>query len=54
MQIQLIEANTRQIDPPLAEVERLLSTLLEAWHAATPAAAPRPVETEYAPVNCTY
>jgi flagellar protein FliS len=28
---RLIEANARQIDPPLAEVERLLTTLLEGW-----------------------
>jgi flagellar protein FliS len=27
----LIEANMRQSDPPLAEAEKLLSTLLEAW-----------------------
>ena len=28
---RLIEANRKQIDEPLAEVERLLATLLEAW-----------------------
>jgi flagellar protein FliS len=28
---RLIEANTKQIDAPLAEVEILLSTLMEAW-----------------------
>jgi flagellar protein FliS len=28
---RLIEANARQSDPPLAEVERLLTTLLEGW-----------------------
>ena len=54
MQTRLIEANTKQIDPPLAEVEKLLSTLLDAWHAATPVAAPRPVEPAYVPVRCTY
>ncbi len=31
MQSRLIEANTRQADAPLAEVQDLLSTLLEAW-----------------------
>jgi len=54
MQTQLVEANTRQIDPPLAEVEKLLSTLLEAWRVAAPAAAHPSVEKEYAPVSCTY
>ena len=54
MQTQLIDANTRQIDAPLADVEKLLSTLLEAWRAATPAAPPPPVEAAYAPVSCTY
>jgi flagellar protein FliS len=53
MQTQLLAANSKQIDPPLAEVEQLLSTLLEAWKTATPPAvfaAPR----EYQPVSCTY
>jgi flagellar protein FliS len=36
MQGRLIEANTKQIAPPLAEVEQLLSTLLEAWSAIRP------------------
>jgi len=29
----LIQANAEQSDPPLAEVERLLSTLMEAWQS---------------------
>jgi flagellar protein FliS len=29
----LIQANREQSDPPLAEAERLLSTLLEAWES---------------------
>src|SRR5579864_3146548 len=29
----LIQANREQSDPPLAEAERLLSTLLEAWQS---------------------
>src|SRR5579862_6930651 len=32
-QTLLIQANVKQSDPPLAEAERLLSTLLEAWQA---------------------
>jgi flagellar secretion chaperone FliS len=27
----LLDANSQQVDPPLAEAERLLATLLEAW-----------------------
>ena len=54
MQAQLIEANAQQIDPPLAEVEKLLSTLLEAWRAAVSVTRPALVEPEYAPVSCTY
>jgi len=30
----LIEANTKQIEPPLIEVERLLSEILSAWYQA--------------------
>lgn len=51
---RLIEANARQSDEPLAEVERLLSTLLEGWsaiRAATPAAEE---PSEYAPLSCSY
>jgi flagellar secretion chaperone FliS len=33
MQTRLIEANARQIDEPLAEVQKLLSTLLDGWCA---------------------
>jgi flagellar protein FliS len=32
----LIEANTKQIEAPLAEAEGLLTTLAEAWTACTP------------------
>ena len=53
MQTRLIEANMHQAEPPLAEVANLLSTLLEAWRAAAPAAPPAAVESEYVPVNCT-
>jgi flagellar protein FliS len=32
----LIESNTRQIEAPLVEAEKLLSTLAEAWTACAP------------------
>ncbi len=53
MQTQLLSANAKQIDPPLAEVEELLGTLLEGWKAVTPAAAPIAQGT-YQPMSCTY
>jgi flagellar protein FliS len=53
MQQKLLDANAKQIDEPLAEVERLLSTLLEGWTAAVPLAPPIARET-YEPVSCTY
>ena len=34
----LIRANVEQIDPPLAEAERLLNVLLEAWQTCEPQA----------------
>lgn len=54
MQTRLIEANTKQTEPPLADVESLLSTLLDAWCTATPAAAAAAIDPGYTPVNCTY
>src|SRR5712692_6921401 len=59
VQSLLIEANIRQSDSPLAEAEKLLSTLLEAWEycaknddggasRASGAALERP------PVSCAY
>ena len=62
METQLIRANTEQSEPPLEQVERLLSTLLEAW---TDCAAPQPKPAsypsasaqereEYQPVSCAY
>jgi flagellar secretion chaperone FliS len=53
MQTRLLEANAKQIDAPLAEVEQLLCTLLEGWKAAVPAPAPMAAEP-YQPVRCTY
>ena len=52
MQTRLIEANSQQVDPPLEEVERLLTVLLEAWRAAHAAIERIPDEPAYrAPVN---
>ncbi len=53
MQMRLIEANAKQIDAPLQEVEQLLATLNEGWKAAIPATAPVSSET-YQPVSCSY
>jgi flagellar protein FliS len=53
MQTRLLEANAKQIDPPLAEVEQLLSTLLEGWKTAVPP-APSVRDEAYQPVSCTY
>jgi flagellar protein FliS len=53
MRTRLLEANARQIDPPLAEVEQLLSTLLEGWKTVVPAAPPVAADG-YEPMSCTY
>jgi len=53
MQARLFDANAKQTDAPLAEVEQLLSTLHEGWKAAIPAAPPVLAEA-YQPVSCTY
>lgn len=39
-QTLLIQANVNQSDPPLAEAERLLSTLLDGWQACSPPEKP--------------
>jgi flagellar protein FliS len=60
-QTLLIQANVKQSDPPLAEAERLLSTLLEAWQeclapeqtASENVAGPRPT-TPCQPVSTPY
>lgn len=56
MQRRLIEANCEQKDAPLAEVERLLGTLAEAWKSLQTPAAPVPelAGGEYHPVSCSY
>jgi flagellar protein FliS len=41
MQSLLIKANFEQSDPPLAEAERLLGTLAEAWEICAQSAATR-------------
>ncbi len=54
----LQEANFRQIEPPLAEAQELLRTLLEAWQQAAPHVAPTASpaawsqEPEHVPVDC--
>jgi flagellar protein FliS len=70
MQQRLMEANMRQTDAPLAEVESLLGTLAEAWRSV-PAPAPAPAaatgigagtraqtgatpDSPYQPVSCSY
>ena len=51
MQGRLIEANVRQADAPLAEVEVLLATLAEAWSAIGVPRSALP-EQVYEPVCC--
>lgn len=51
MTTRLIEANSAQSDAPLAEVERLLGTLSEAW---SPSASEPAEQAEYQPVSCSY
>jgi len=57
----LIQANVKQSDPPLAEAERLLSTLLEGWHAVASGEKPSgenrasaEPSAPYQPVSCAY
>ena len=58
MSTRLIEANARQIDEPLADVERLLSTLLEAWSEVPEVSATAPVcpleSAAYRPITSGY
>ena len=54
MQGRLLEANARQKDAPLEEVERLLSTLSEGWLATSAAIAPAVELTRVESVSCTY
>jgi flagellar protein FliS len=57
----LIQANSEQSDPPLAEAERLLSTLLDAWQGCAPMEqqagenkASVGDNRPYQPVSCAY
>jgi flagellar protein FliS len=57
MLTRLLDANTRQIDAPLEEVEQLLSTLHEGWKEVVPAVAPvstAALDVPYEAVSCTY
>jgi len=50
----LIKANSEQCDPPLAEAERLLGVLAEAWETCAEQAAPAVPQETYQPVSCAY
>ena len=52
VQTRLLEANAKQVEPPLAEVEQLLVTLADAWRAAAPMPAEPTLDTAYVPVSC--
>jgi flagellar protein FliS len=55
MQTRLAEANAKQMDEPLAEVETLLSTLLDAWQNVQPKAViAADAAGEYIPVSCSW
>ena len=70
MQRRLIDANREQADPPLAEVEKILETLEEAWSQVSPAEPPQAPHSyraesaepaldpmaaeEHVPVSCAY
>jgi flagellar protein FliS len=54
MTTRLIEANAAQSDAPLAEVERLLGTLFEAWSPMSTGPVGEAAEgNEYQPVSCS-
>jgi flagellar protein FliS len=51
----LIKGNTEQCDPPLAEAERLLGTLADAWEScAQTTATPAANEQANEPISCAY
>ena len=59
VQSVLIDANVRQADPPLAEAETLLCTLMEAWEHCANQQDSRPSHVgvaalEREPVSCAY
>jgi len=51
MQTRLMEANSSQSDPPLLEVERLLTTLQEGWQQVPSLEVSAQEERE--PLSCT-
>ncbi len=53
MRAQLLDANAKQIDAPLVEVEGLLATLYDGWKDAHPA-IDAPAAGVYQPVSCMY
>ena len=50
----LIQANSEQCDPPLAEAERLLGVLAEAWETCAEPAAPAVAQETEQPVSSSY
>ncbi len=50
----LIKANWEQRDPPLAEAERLLTTLAEAWEICAQESAPPVAQEQNQQVSCAY
>lgn len=52
VEMLLIQANSQQCDPPLAEAERLLATLEEAWRVCAQASPPVSSKQHYEPVSC--
>jgi len=54
MQAQLLAANSQQAEAPLAEVEKLLGTLIEGWKTVpVPETAANP-DTPYEAISCSY
>jgi flagellar protein FliS len=59
VELLLMKANSEQSDPPLAEAERLIGTLAEAWEICAqsnpaPAACPEQLEPRHEPLSCAY
>jgi len=53
IQQRLLDANARQVDEPLAEAEKLLTELSEAWKTVKASAIPVPAKAHaYEPVSC--
>jgi flagellar protein FliS len=54
VQSRLLAANAQQIEAPLAEVEKLLTTLFEGWCDAAVCPVPDAASSENEPVSSTY